>query len=73
MIDLVRTMVQKVGVPLSDAVTMATANPVRVLEQSGRKGTLEIGADADFVVFSPELDVVQTFVAGRRIWPELRS
>lgn len=73
MIDLVRTMVQKVGVPLSDAVTMATANPVRVLEQSGRKGTLEIGADADFVVFSPELDVVQTFVAGRRIWPELCS
>ena len=29
---------------------------------------LEVGADAGFVVFSPELEVRQTFVAGEEIF-----
>jgi len=68
MIDLVRTMVQKIGVPLHEAVTMATANPARVLGQDEWKGTLEVGTDADFVVFSPEMEVVRTFAAGEQIF-----
>jgi N-acetylglucosamine-6-phosphate deacetylase len=32
------------------------------------KGKLEAGADADFVVISPQLEVVQTYVAGVRIF-----
>lgn len=68
MIDLVRTMVQKIGVPLHEAVTMATANPARMLEQDESKGTLEVGTDADFVVFSPEMEVVRTFAAGEQIF-----
>ncbi len=71
MIDLVRTMVQEVGVPLHEVIAMATANPARVLGHSDWKGTLEVGTDADFVVFSPELEVVQTFIAGEQIWPTL--
>lgn len=68
MIDLIRTMVHEVAVPLHEAVTMATANPARVLGQSEWKGTLEVGTDADFVVLSPQLEVVQTFVAGEPIY-----
>ena len=34
------------------------------------KGRLEAGADADFVVLSPELEVLQTFVAGERSFPQ---
>jgi N-acetylglucosamine-6-phosphate deacetylase len=67
MIDLVRVMVNQVGVPLHEAVGMATANPARALGLSA-KGRLEGGADADFVVISPELDVLQTFVAGEQIF-----
>ena len=47
---------------------MATASPARVLGQSEWKGTLEVGTDADFVVLSPQLEVVQTFVAGEPIY-----
>ena len=68
MIDLVRNMVEMVGLPLHEAVAMATANPARALE-SKTKGVLEAGADADFVVLSPELEVLKTFVGGRQIFP----
>ncbi|HSP45829.1 MAG TPA: N-acetylglucosamine-6-phosphate deacetylase [Chthoniobacterales bacterium] len=68
MIDLVRVMVNRVGVPLHEAVAMASANPARGLGLT-TKGKLEAGADADFVVVSPDLEVVQTFLAGERIFP----
>ncbi len=71
MIDLVRTMVREVAVPLHEAVRMATANPARVLGQSEWKGTLEVGTDADFVVLSSELEVLQTFLAGEQIYPAI--
>src|SRR5205814_1078800 len=49
MIDLVRVMVNQVGVPLHEAVAMATANSARALGLT-TKGKLEAGADADLVV-----------------------
>ena len=67
MIDLVRVMVNQVGVPIHEAVYMATANPARVLGLSG-KGRLKPGADADFVVLSRELEVRRTVIAGERIF-----
>jgi N-acetylglucosamine-6-phosphate deacetylase len=63
MIDCVRTMVREVGVPLHEAIAMATLNPARVLGCNA-KGKLDVACDADFVVLSPELEVLQTFVAG---------
>lgn len=68
MIDLVQTMVEQVGAPLHEAVMMATANPARLLGQSECKGTLEVGTDADFVVFSPEFEVIRTFTGGEPIY-----
>jgi N-acetylglucosamine-6-phosphate deacetylase len=68
MIDLVRTVVRDVKIPLHEAVAMASANPARALGAK-TKGRLEAGADADFVVMSAQLDVVQTFVAGEQVFP----
>jgi N-acetylglucosamine-6-phosphate deacetylase len=66
MIDLVRTMVQKVDVPLHEAVAMATRNPARAIGLE-KKGQLTVGADADFVVLSPELEVLRVSVGGEEI------
>ena len=66
MIDLVRTMVQKVGMPLPHAVQMATQNPAQAIGLAKTKGIFALGADADLVVISPKLDVVQTFSRGVR-------
>jgi N-acetylglucosamine-6-phosphate deacetylase len=67
MIDLVRTMVRIVDVPLHEAITMATENPARAIGLK-TKGRLAVGADADFVVLSPDLEVLRAFVRGDEIW-----
>src|SRR5437763_4160679 len=66
MIDLVRTMVTKVGVPLHEAIAMATDTPAFVIGLS--KGQFKIGGDEDLVVISRELDVIRTFVAGEEVF-----
>jgi N-acetylglucosamine-6-phosphate deacetylase len=66
MIDLVRTMVQKLDVPLHEAVAMATRNPARAIGLE-KKGQFTVGADADFVVLSPELEVLRVSVGGEEI------
>ena len=68
MIDLVRTMVRDVDVPLHEAVLMATETPARAIGLAN-KGRLEVGADADLVVLSPELEVLTTFVRGEQVYP----
>jgi N-acetylglucosamine-6-phosphate deacetylase len=69
MIDLVRTMVRDVDVPLHEAIMMAAETPARAIGLE-TKGRLAVGADADFVVFSPDLKVVRTFIRGEEIWSE---
>ena len=67
MIDLVRTMVVKVGVPLHEAIMMATDTPAFAVGLHN-KGQFKIGGRADLVVISPELEVVRTFVGGSEIF-----
>jgi len=62
MIDLVRRMVQQVGVPIHEAIRMATETPARAMGWR-TKGRLEAGLDADLVVLSPQLGVLRTLVA----------
>src|SRR6266403_732217 len=69
MIDLVRTMIMKVNVPLHETVMMATENPARSIGLE-TKGRLEVGADADLVVLSPELEVVRTLAGGEETRPD---
>src|SRR5438552_7671653 len=69
MIDLVRTMVRIVDVPLHEVVMMATGNPAQAVGLE-TKGRLAAGADADFVTLSPELEVMRAFCIGEEIWPE---
>jgi N-acetylglucosamine-6-phosphate deacetylase len=67
MIDLVRNMVRQVHVPLHEAVAMATDTPAHAIGLTA-KGQFKVGGDADFVVISPELEVLRTFVAGEEIF-----
>jgi len=67
MIDLVRTMVTKVGVPLHEAVVMATDTPAYLIGLTS-KGQFKIGGDADLIVISRELEVVRTFMGGEEIF-----
>jgi N-acetylglucosamine-6-phosphate deacetylase len=52
------------GVPLKDAVRMATVLPARRLGLAGKKGILAVGADADLVALTPDLRVAGVMTRG---------
>lgn len=52
------------GVPMIDAVRMATVLPARRLGLAGKKGILAVGADADLVVLNSELRVTGVMARG---------
>ena len=62
---MLRVMVERVGVPLPQAVAMATRNPARVIGLERRKGRLAPGFDADLAVFTPDLTPMSTLIDGR--------
>lgn len=52
------------GVPLPNAVKMATYNPARLLRLHGRKGVIAPGADADLVLLDGNLAVTGVMARG---------
>jgi N-acetylglucosamine-6-phosphate deacetylase len=52
------------GVPLRDAVRMATVLPARRLGLAGKKGIIAVGADADLVALTPDLRVAGVMTRG---------
>src|SRR5438874_2297365 len=67
LIDLVRAMIRNAEAPLANAIAMASRNPAREAGLTD-KGEIAIGKDADLVVLSPELEVLQTYVNGGEIF-----
>jgi N-acetylglucosamine-6-phosphate deacetylase len=55
------------GIPLEDAVRMASESPAEILSLS-EKGRVAPRADADLVVLSPEGMVEETIVAGETVY-----
>ena len=66
--QIVRTMTEKVDVPLCEAVQMATLNPARALGLEDQLGSLFSGARADLAVLDENLEVAMTFVEGQRVY-----
>lgn len=64
---LVQTMVKKAGIPLEDAVRMASETPARIIGVSDCKGTLEKGKDADIVVLDKDINVRCVFAKGKEV------
>lgn len=65
---LIRTMIQIAEVPLIDTIKMITSNPARILKVEKRKGSLEIGKDADIIIFDKNIDILMTMSAGEWIY-----
>ena len=64
----VRNMNKEVGVPLQDAIKMATLNPARVIGEVSKRGSLTAGKQADLIVIDEELNVYMTIVNGRVVY-----
>ena len=64
----VQNMVEKVGVPFTQAVDYATINPARMLKIDDEAGSIEVGKRADFTVLNANYDVVMTVRGGKVIY-----
>jgi N-acetylglucosamine-6-phosphate deacetylase len=63
----VRNAVRFLGIPLEDAVRMASETPAEILGVF-EKGRIKPGADADLVILSTECLVEETIVAGETVY-----
>ncbi len=61
---LVRTMLNKGGVSLVEAVQMMTVNPARLLGLDHKIGAIATGMEADIVLFDEDVVIHHSFVAG---------
>ena len=66
---------EKMGLPLHEAVNMASLNPARAAGISGFTGSLEQGKSADLIIVDPFDEVprvLKTFVEGREVYSTWR-
>lgn len=61
---LVRTLVEVAEIPLIDAIKMMTLTPARIMKIDSHKGSIEIGKDADLVIFDSNINVSHTIIEG---------
>lgn len=62
---MVAVVVEQVGVPLVEAVRMASLTPARVIGMVDRKGSLAVGKDADIVVFDADFEPWRVMIGGQ--------
>ncbi len=67
---VVRTMHSLSGASLVHTVRMASANPARHLGVFDCKGSIEVGKDADLVIFDGDVRVKRVFVRGNEYYNE---
>lgn len=63
---LVRVMVQKAGLPVWEAVKMASLNPASFLGVQDRYGSIEPGKSADLLIFDDNIRISSVYVSGSK-------
>lgn len=60
-----KILVEDAMVPFNYALNACTINPARCLHLDDRKGSIQVGKDADIVVLEDNYDVLQTYCKGQ--------
>lgn len=68
MISAVRFMHRQIGLPLEEALRMASLYPAEVMGVSGRMGRLGSGTDASFVHLDDDLAVQGVWIKGEQVF-----
>lgn len=62
--NAVKNMIDIVGVSLQEAVKMATLNPAKAIGVTDKKGSIEVGKDADLIIFDNDINVAKVIING---------
>lgn len=65
-LDALRNYTQVTSSDLEEAINALTENPAKLLGIYERKGSIEIGKDADFVIIDKDFNLVETFCKGQK-------
>ena len=65
---LVRNMITLADVPLTDAVQMASLTPATILKINDKKGSVEVGKDADILIFDERINIGMTIIGGKVVY-----
>lgn len=68
MLSSVRFVHEKLGLPVEEALRMASAYPADAMGLSSHKGRLLPGSDADFVLLTPDLGMGSTWIGGTQVY-----
>lgn len=64
----VRTMINLAECSIPEAVRMMTVNPARMMGIYGSKGSVEVGKDADIVIWNGDVHVLRTIINGKTVY-----
>ncbi|WP_123054575.1 N-acetylglucosamine-6-phosphate deacetylase [Clostridium sp. JN-1] len=64
----VKNVFNNTSLNICEAVDMASLNPAKSINIDGKKGSIEIGKDADIVIFDENFDVKHTIVSGKTVF-----
>jgi N-acetylglucosamine-6-phosphate deacetylase len=67
----VRNLTRLVGLPLHNAVQMASLNPVRAIGMSDKMGSVEAGKEANLIVIDNDVNVYLTMVNGQIVYNQI--
>ena len=58
-------LINAVGIPLPEAIRMASLTPARVIGADQRKGSLQAEKDADIAIFNADFTAWRTMIGGK--------
>ena len=64
----VHNFMENTGIDLVSAIQLVTLNPAKQIKADHKKGSIEIGKDADMVLCNDELEIFATFVKGNLLF-----
>jgi N-acetylglucosamine-6-phosphate deacetylase len=66
--QMIPILVHAVGIPLVEAMRMASLTPLRVIGWDHRKGSLAADKDADVAIFEDDFTAWRTMICGRWVY-----
>lgn len=64
----VRNIIDWIGVPVNQAINMASLNPARVLGLDNKIGSIQRGKYANIAIFDREFNIVETILRGKFVF-----
>ena len=61
---VVRTVQRLTERPLEEIIISVTETPARIMGCADRKGAIEVGKDADIVIFDEDINICHTIIGG---------